>query len=77
VEEQEDKMASPRWSWTQLLQRVFALDMARYPWCQRGALRIIAAITQGEVSRKILRHLQCAAAPPPIAPARVRQEAFA
>jgi len=47
------------------------------PLDRRGALRIIAAITQGEVSRKILRHLQCAAAPPPIAPARVRQEAFA
>jgi hypothetical protein len=47
------------------------------PWCQRGSLRIIAAITQGEVIRKILRHLKRAADPPPIAPARVSQEAFA
>ena len=31
-------------SWARLLKRVFALDMARCPWCQRGALRIIAAI---------------------------------
>jgi hypothetical protein len=77
VEEPEDRTASPRWSWTRLLKRVFALDMARCPWCQRGALRIIAAITQGEVIRKILRHLKRAADPPPIAPARVRQEAFA
>ena len=77
VEEQEGRTASPRWSWARLLQRVFALDMARCPWCQRGTLRIIAAITQGEVSRKILRHLKLAANPPPIAPARVRQEAFA
>jgi hypothetical protein len=51
--------------------------MTRCPWCQRGALRIIAAIRQGEVIRKSLRHLKRAAAPPAIAPARVRQEAFA
>src|SRR5712691_7002345 len=54
-----------------------ALPMARCPWCQREALRIIAAITQGEVIRKILRHLQLAVDPPPMAPARVRQAAFA
>jgi len=58
-----------------LLKRVFALDMARCPFCQQGALRIIAAITQGEVIRKILRHLKLAADPPLIAPARIRQEA--
>jgi hypothetical protein len=51
--------------------------MARCPFCQQGALRIIAAITQGEVIRKILRHLKLAADPPLIAPARLRQEAFA
>jgi len=49
VEEQEGGTASPRWSWARLLKRIFALDMARCPWCQRGALRIIAAITHGEV----------------------------
>jgi hypothetical protein len=68
---------SPRWSWARLLKRVFALDMARCPFCQQGTLRIIAAITQGAVIRKILQHLKLAVAPPPIAPARVRQEAFA
>ena len=77
VEEQEDRTASPRWGWARLLKRVFALDMARCPWCQRWVLRIIAAITQGEVIQKILRHLKLAADPPPMAPARVRQEAFA
>ena len=56
-----------------LLQRVFALEMARCPWCQQGMLRLIAVITQGEVIRKILRHLKLAADPPPIAPARTRQ----
>ena len=44
VEEQEDSTASPRWRWARLLKRVFALAMARCPWCQRGALRIIASI---------------------------------
>jgi hypothetical protein len=77
VDEAQTEPASPRWSWARLLKRVFALDMARCPWCQQGALRIIAAITQGEVIRTILRHLKLAADPPPLAPARVRQEAFA
>ena len=77
IDEPEASTESPRWSWARLLKRVFALDMARCPFCQQGALRIIAAITQGEVIRTILRHLKLAADPPPIAPARVRQEAFA
>jgi hypothetical protein len=77
VEEQEDSTASPCWSWARLLKRVFAVDMARCPWCQRGVLRIIAAITQGEVIRQILRHLKLSADLPPLAPARVHQEAFA
>ena len=51
--------------------------MVRCPFYQQGSLRTIAAITHGEVIRKILRHLKLAADPPPIAPARVRQEAFA
>ena len=77
VDEPEASTGSPRWSWARLLKRVSAIAMARCPFCQRGSLRIIAAITQGEVIRKILRHLQRAADPPPIAPALFRQEAFA
>src|SRR5215471_7212996 len=46
------------------------------PFCHQGALRIIAAITQAEVIRKILRHLKLAADPPPLAPARARQATF-
>jgi hypothetical protein len=77
VDEEETDTGSPRWSWARLLKRVFALEMARGPFCQRGSLRIIAAITQGEVIRQILRHLKLAVDPPSIAPARVRQEASA
>ena len=77
VEEEETDTGSPRWSWARLLKRVCALAMARCPLCQPGSLRIIAAITQGEVIRTMLRHLKLAVDPPPIAPARGRQEAFA
>jgi hypothetical protein len=69
----ETDTRSPCWSWARLLHRVFALDMAHCPFCQRGTLRLIAVITQGAVIRKILRHLKRAADPPPIAPARSRQ----
>ena len=76
LDEEETDTGAPRWSWARLLKRVFALEMARCPFCQRGSLRIIAAITQGEVIRKILRHLKLSADPPPIAPARCHQAAF-
>jgi len=74
VTEQEASTASPHWSWARLLKRVFALEMATCPWCRRGALRLIAVITQESVITRILRHLQLASVPPPIAPARARQE---
>ena len=70
----ETDTRSPFWSWARLLHRVFALDMAQCPFCQRGTLRLIAVITQGAVICKILRHLKLSADPPPIAPARARQE---
>jgi hypothetical protein len=77
MDEEATDTGAPRWSWVRLRKRVFTLDMVHCPWCQRGALRIIAAIMQGEVIRKILRHLKLAVDPPPMAPARVRQEALA
>ena len=77
MEDEETDTGSPRWSWVRLLKRVFALDMVRCPWCQQGALRLIAAITHGEIIRQILQHLKLSADPPPIAPAHVRKEAFA
>ncbi len=77
MEAPEASSASPRWGWARLLKRVFAFDMERCPACGRGTLRIIAAITQTEVIRKILRHLKLATDPPPIAPARACQATFA
>jgi hypothetical protein len=58
-----------------LLKRFFAIDMARCPVCQQGTLRIIAAMTEVSVIKKILRHVKLAVAPPPIVPAQ--QAAFA
>jgi hypothetical protein len=66
--------ATPYWPWARLLGRVFGRDMATCPFCHQGTLRIIAVITQESVITRILRHLQLASVPPPIAPARGRQE---
>jgi hypothetical protein len=70
VDGEETQRGTPYWPWARLLKRVFDLEMGTCPFCQRGVLRIIAVITQGEVISKILRHLKLSADPPPIAPAR-------
>jgi hypothetical protein len=77
VEAPEAGSTSPHWSWARLLKRVFAFDMERCPVCERGTLRIIAAITHADVIRKILRHCKLAPEPPPIAPARACHATFA
>src|SRR5262245_60470645 len=76
VDGEEQKMGTPYWTWARLLGRVFHLEMATCPFCQRGALRIIAVITQDEVINQILRHLKLSADPPPIAPARSCHQTF-
>ena len=73
---EETQTRTPYWPWARLLGRVFGLDMRTCPFCRRGTLRIIAVITQEAVITRILRHLQLASVPPPIAPARCRQEIF-
>ncbi len=77
VSEPKSARSASGWGWAKLLQRVFGLDMATCPRCQQGSLRIIAAITQALVIRKILRHLKLSADPPPMAPARVCQGTLA
>jgi hypothetical protein len=71
---EEVHTGTPYWPWAKLLGRVFGLDMSTCPFCRRGTLRIIAVITQESVITRILRHLQLASVPPPIAPASWRQE---
>ena len=66
---EEAPPGTPYWPWARLLGRVFGLEMATCPLCRRGTLRIMAVITQEAVMTRILRHLQLASVPPPIAPA--------
>jgi hypothetical protein len=74
IDGKASKTATPYWHWARLLGRVFDLAMATCPLCRRGSLRLIAAIPQESVMTRILRHLQLASVPPPLAPARLRQE---
>src|SRR5262249_29309456 len=73
LDAEEAHPGTPYWPWARLLSRVFGLDMRTCPFCRRGSLRIIAVITQEAVLTRILRHLQLASVPPPLAPARYHQ----
>ena len=77
VDGEETRTRTPYWHWARLPGRVFDLDMATCPFCRRGPLRIIAAIIQESVITRIRRHLKLTSVPPPIVPARCRQEIFA
>jgi hypothetical protein len=60
-----------RLSWAKLLKRVFDLDLAHCPK-RGGALKLIAAILERPVIKKILTHLGLQAQAPPRSPARGR-----
>lgn len=77
IEAPEASRERPRWTWAKLIKRGFDLDLATCPRCQRGTLRMIAAITHAKVIHNMLRPLKCAPAPPRIAPARGAQAALA
>jgi len=59
-----------RTPWAELLQRVFELDALRCPDCGQR-MRVLAAITDPEVARRILGCLDLPARAPPLAPAPV------
>ena len=61
-----------RLGWAKLLKRVFDLDLEHCPNCG-GDLKIIAAILERPVIKKILTHLGLQARAPPRAPARGSQ----
>jgi hypothetical protein len=77
VDDAQTKTGPPDWTWARRLGRVFRLDMTTRPFCHQGSRRLIAVITHESVITRILRHLNLAAVPPPMAPARCRQEVFA
>ena len=70
----EANTETPQWSWVRLLGHVCDLALASCPLCRQGALRIVAAMTQEAVLTRLPCHLKRASVPPPLAPARARQE---
>lgn len=66
---QEKKRGRRYLSWSRLLRRVFNLDMEKCQNCG-GQVKIIAAIEDPAVIKKILTHLGLSPHPPPRAPAR-------
>lgn len=65
----DDGKAKKRMPWARLLARVFNIDVEICPSCG-GKMRIIAAIEEPPIIRKILDHLGLSTKPPPIHPAR-------
>jgi len=62
------RLGPRRLPWAELLQRVFAVDALRCPHC--GArMRLVAAIEDPDVARKILECLDLPARAPPLVPA--------
>jgi hypothetical protein len=58
-----------RYSWAELLQRVFLIDVLTCDRCG-GRRKLLAAITVPKTVRRILAHLGLATEPPMLAPAR-------
>lgn len=58
-----------RYSWADLLRRVFLIDVLPCPHC-RGRRTLLAAIHEPASIERILRHLGLPTEPPEIAPAR-------
>src|SRR5437867_1237932 len=66
----EEQNPGPRnYTWAQLMARVFALEVLECPRC-RSRMRILAAIEDPVVARKILDSLGLPSRAPPVAPAR-------
>ena len=66
----EQQNPRPRnYTWAQLMARVFALDVLACPRCG-SRMRILAAIEDPVVARKILDSLGLPSRAPPVAPAR-------
>jgi hypothetical protein len=58
-----------RYTWAELLKRVFSIDVLQCPFCQ-GRRKLIAFITEAPVIRAILQCLDFPCDPPQLSPAR-------
>ena len=75
----EDRPANStprRFRWAALLQRVFEIDALRCPRCG-STLRLIAAIEDPAIARRILACIGLPARAPPVSPAASRDASFA
>jgi hypothetical protein len=70
-----DRPAPRRLPWAALLQRVFEIDALRCPRCG-ASMRLVAAIEDPAVARKILACLELPARAPPLAPAAPDETAW-
>ncbi len=68
-DEKEESGRSHRFTWAELLMRVFQIDILKCPHCH-GRRRMISMITDPPVIRAILECLHLSTNPPPIHPAR-------
>jgi hypothetical protein len=59
----------PRYSWAELLRRVFLIDVLTCPHC-KGRRRLLSGIFEPAAIARILTHLGLSAAPPELAQAR-------
>ena len=67
--DQEPKSGPKRMSWARLLKRVFNIDISQCPRCS-GKMKILAAIEDPKVIRKILDHLGIPSSPPKLGSSR-------
>ena len=58
-----------RYTWAELLKRVFELDVLKCPFCN-GRRKLIAFIIEAPVIRAILQCLDLPSEPPLLSPAR-------
>ena len=63
-----DRATRRRYRWAELLERVFEIDALRCPRCD-STLRLIAAVEDPAVARRILECLKLPARAPPVEPA--------
>jgi hypothetical protein len=63
------KEHSRNYTWSELMKRVFLVDVLQCEICGGGAMKIIAAIHSPDTARKILECLGLPTRPPPLAPA--------
>ena len=73
MEEKSGEPHARRYTWAELLKRVFRADVFECPECH-GHMRILAAIHSREAIRAILECLDLPSRAPPIAPAEAEPE---